>query len=385
MVVRLRRRLSPTEVRDLWRRWRLGETQTQISLALGVRPSKIFDVIQARGGFSPAERVRRATFLSASEREDISRGLIAGLSLRALARQLGRSASTVSREVARNGGRVHYRATQAEQRALAQARRPKPCALATDSRLRRIVSGKLAKNWSPQQISGWLKTRAAGNVGMSVSHETIYKSLFIQARGVLKRELLAHLRSHRLSRKAKTSKACAPAGGIRDAVSLRERPAEAQDRAVPGHWEGDLLSGSGNSHIATLVERQTRFLMLVRIETKDSKGLADALAQKIKALPRHMKASLAWDRGTEMTSHARFTMASKVQVYFCDPYSPWQRGSNENTNGLLRQYFPKGSDLSRFSQAALDKVAHEMNTRPRKTLGYKTPAAMFAQAVALTG
>lgn len=385
MGISVYRRFSASERRELWNRWRRGETLSQIGRALSARPSSVFDEVGARGGYSPPERRRREGRLSAPEREEISRGLGAGLSFRAIAALLGRAASTVSREVANNGGRKGYRATRAEARAWRAALRPKTCALARNASLRAAVARKLARNWSPQQISSWLTATYPDGGAMRVSHETIYKSLFVQARGVLKRELLAHLRSRRLARHAKTVAGGAPAGGILDAVSIRERPADAEDRAVPGHWEGDLLCGGASSQIATLVERKTRFVMLVRLNGKDSVHVAAALARKIKTLPRQLTATLTWDRGSEMGAHKQFAMATKTAVYFCDPYSPWQRGSNENTNGLLRQYFPKGADLSGFTQRQLDAIARQLNTRPRKTLGYKTPADIFANAVAMTG
>jgi IS30 family transposase len=244
----------------------------------------------------------------------------------------------------------------------------------------------LQDHWSPQQISGWLDAVYPDDPAMQVSHETIYKSLFIQARGVLKKELLIHLRSRRLMRRGKTAVACGQGRGqIKDAVSIRERPAEVEDRAVPGHWEGDLISGSQNSYIATLVERQSRFVMLVRVPGKDTKSVVDALVRRVAKLPAGLMASLTWDRGLEMADHKRFSIDTNVAVYFCDPRSPWQRGSNENTNGLLRQYFPKGTDLSVHSQATLDAVALKLNTRPRQTLGFATPGAMLATRVALTG
>jgi len=320
------------------------------------------------------------------EREDISRGLVAGLPLRQIAAQLGRAPSTVSREVRRNDGRACYRAAGADKRAWSRAMRPKLCLLAVNEPLQALVAEKLQAHWSPQQVSGWLKAEHASDGAMRVSHETIYKSLFIQARGVLKKELVRTLRSRRLMRRAKTATTDGqPRGQIVGAVSIRERPAEVEDRAVPGHWEGDLISGAKNSHVATLVERQSRFVMLVQVGGKDSGTVVDALISQIQRLPDGLMASLTWDRGTELAHHARLTVATDVAVYFCDPRSPWQRGSNENTNGLLRQYFPKGTDLSAHSQADLDAVALRLNTRPRKTLGFRTPGTTLAQAVAATG
>jgi len=320
------------------------------------------------------------------EREEISRGLVAGLSLRTIASRLNRSPSTISREVVRNSGRRQYRATSADELAWRRALRPKPCLLAINKPLRLLVAEKLQCQWSPQQVSGWLRAEHGNDRTMHVSHETIYKSLFIQARGVLKKELMEHLRSKRIMRRTKTATTEGqPRGQIIDAISIRERPAEIEDRAVPGHWEGDLLSGGKNTHIATLVERQTRFVMLVHVEGKDTASVVDALVRQVQQLPQGIMASLTWDRGMELAHHRRFTIATDAKVYFCDPQSPWQRGSNENTNGLLRQYFPRGSDLSIHSQDDLDEVALKLNTRPRKTLGFETPAEMLAKAVALTG
>ena len=334
----------------------------------------------------PTTRRRSVICLRSGEREEISRGLVAGWSFREIARQLGRPPSTISREVARNGGREEYRATIADGRAWQQGLRPKSCLLAANPPLRSMVAAKLQDQWSPQQISGWLKTEHGDDGTMQVSHETIYKSLFIQARGVLKRELMAHLRSRRIMRRGKTSTTKGqPRGQIIDAISIRQRPADIDDRAVPGHWEGDLISGSRNSHVATLVERHSRFVMLVQVDGKDSNSVVSALIRQVGSLPDGMMSSLTWDRGTELAMHKRFTMATDADVFFCDPQSPWQRGSNENTNGLLRQYLPKGSDLSGYSQDDLNGIALKLNTRPRKTLGFRTPGATFANAVAMTG
>ena len=377
--------LSDSQKAELWRRWRCGQSLVEIGLALERHANTIASLIGARGGFAPAERRRSARSLNLGEREEISRGLASGLTLRSIAGRLRRAPSSISREVASHGGRLGYRAAQAEAAAWDRGRRPKPCRLAGNPALRQLVSDKLLAQWSPQQISGWLKREHGRNGAMQVSHETIYKSLFIQSRGVLKKELVAHLRSKRHFRRASAA-AGQPSlrGRIADAVSISQRPAQIEDRAVPGHWEGDLLSGGGNSHIATLVERQSRFVMLVRITGKDTTTVVDALVRQVQLLPQGMMASLTWDRGMELAHHKRFTIATNVSVYFCDPQSPWQRGSNENTNGLLRQYFPKGSDLSRYTQLQLDDVALRLNTRPRKTLAFMTPAEKLAQAVATT-
>jgi len=310
-----------------------------------------------------------------AEREEISRGIAAGRSIRRIAASLGRSPSTVSREVARHGGRSSYRASEADARAWERALRPKRCRLASRAELRWRVAEKLALDWSPEQISGWLKRAFPADEGLRVSHETIYRSLFVQARGVLKKELIGHLRAGRRMRypKGGTTPSRLP-GQIIDAISIRERPAEIEERGVPGHWEGDLLSGANNSHMATLVERHSRFVMLIKVRGKDTASVVCALSKQVRQLPQELRRSLTWDRGKEMANHKNFTIATDVQVYFCDPRSPWQRGSNENTNGLLRQYFPKGMDLSGYSQSYLNKIALRLNQRPRKTLGFETPA-----------
>jgi IS30 family transposase len=324
--------------------------------------------------------------LTLSEREEISRGIAGGLSLRAIAIQLERSPSTISREITRNGGLEDYRASQADKAAWDRAHRPKHCKLAGSSILRRIVARKLRSHWSPEQIAGWLKRAYAGNESHQVSHETIYRSLFIQARGVLKKELLQYLRTKRTLRRPKHASLKGKGlGQITNAVSIRERPASVEDRAVPGHWEGDLIAGSNNSYIATLVERHTRYVMLAKVLGKDTETVINALVKQARSLPKELYRSLTWDRGSEMADHQRFTLATDIDVYFCDPQSPWQRGSNENTNRLLRQYFPKGTDLSVHSQAKLSAVARQLNERPRKTLEFETPAERFNACVASIG
>ena len=378
MEERRRRGLSGRERSELWRRWKRGQSLSDIGRALGKAPASVHGFLSAKGGIAPIARPRSDRALTVHEREEISRRVCAGESLRSVARLLGRSPSTVSREVARNGGRRRYRATDADGCAWARARRPKACKLALHSRLRGLVAEKLGLDWSPEQIAGWLGRSFPDDIGMRVSHETIYKSLFVQARGVLKRELLRHLRSRRVMRRARTaSTAGQERGRIVDAVSIRERPAEVEDRAIPGHWEGDLLSGSHNSHIATLVERTTRFTKLIKIEGKDTASVVAGLSKQVRTLPVDLRRTLTWDRGPELAQHARFTVATNVKVYFCDPRSPWQRGTNENTNGLLRQYFPDGTDLSAFSQRDLNEIARRLNRRPRKTLGFLSPAEEF--------
>ncbi len=377
--------MSPEQKADVWARWKRGESLSDIGRALGKVPGSIHHVVSAQGGITPPVRRRSRLALTAGEREEISRGLARGWSTRRIAVSLGRAASTVSREVGRHGGCRRYRAAPADEAAWLSARRPKRCRLATHRRLRGVVARKLKADWSPAQIAEWLRISFPEDRAMHVSHETIYRSLFVQARGVLKKELLRHLRRRRTMRRSRlASTAGQQRGRIVDAVSIRERPAAATDRAVPGHWEGDLISGARNSHIATLVERHSRFVVLVRVPGKDTASVVHALTRKVRALPVGLMSSLTWDRGTELADHKSFTMATDVAVYFCDPRSPWQRGSNENTNGLLRQYFPKGTDLSIYSQARLDAVARRLNSRPRKTLGFVTPADKLAVTVAST-
>jgi transposase, IS30 family len=378
--------LSAAGKKELWERWRVGESISDIARALHKPPGSIHGMLEATGGISPPQRRRRRYALTLAEREEISRGLAAGDSMRVIATRLRRCASTVSREIERNGGRRNYRATKADERAWERARRPKRCLLATKHFLRDVVARKLREDWSPEQISGWLKKRYPDEEAMRVSHETIYRTLFIQARGALKRELLTHLRSRRMMRKGRhASTRGQPRGQIKEALSIRERPPEAEDRAGPGHWEGDLLAGSRNTHIATLVERSSRFVMLVRVGGKDTQSVVAALSEQIRRLPKTVMSTLTWDRGPEMAAHKSFTVATDVSVYFCDPKSPWQRGTSENTNRLLRQYLPRRTDLSVYDQDYLELIALKLNTRPRKTLGYSTPAATLAKTVALTG
>ena len=370
---------------ELWDRWRKGEGLTSIGRALGKPSSCIFNHLRPTGGIRPAGRKRSRLALTLAEREEISRGIAIGESLRSMAGCLGRSPSTISREIKRNGGPARYRATDADKRAWAMARRPKACKLARHPRLCRAVARKLERDWSPEQVAGWLKRGYPDDPAWQVSHETIYRSLFVQARGVLKKELLAHLRSRRPIRRSRHAGAKGDGRGqIPDMVSIGERPAAAEDRAVPGHWEGDLLSGSANSYIVTLVERQTRYVMLAKVANKDTRSVVKVLIRQARKLPNELRRSLTWDRGKELTDHKRFNVATDIDVYFCDPHSPWQRGSNENTNRLLRQYFPKGIDLSLYSQAQLNKVARELNERPRKTLDFETPAERFNACVAST-
>jgi IS30 family transposase len=386
MTYRTRINYTAGQKAEMWDRWQRGESLKSIGRVFDRPSSSIFGQLSPSGGIRLPPRQRSRMALTLSEREEISRGIAGQLSLRAIAAQLGRSPSTISREINRNGSLKRYRANLADQAAWDRAHRPKPCKLAGNPMLRRIVARKLRLNWSPEQIAGWLKRAYPGNESHQVSHETIYRSLFIQARGVLKKELLQYLRSKRAIRRSKHASLKGDGlGKITNTVSIRERPASVEDRAVPGHWEGDRISGSNNSHIATLVERHSRYVMLAKVSHKDTETVINALIKQARSLPKELYKSLTWDRGSEMADHRRFTLATDVEVYFCDPQSPWQRGSNENTNRLLRQYFPKGTDLSVHSQAKLNAVARQLNERPRKTLDFETPAERFNACVASTG
>ena len=370
----------------MWERWQKGESLQQIARLFDRNHSSVQGILAPTGGIRPVPRFRSRLALTLSEREEISRAVVAGHSMRSIAGQLGRAPSTISRELKRNGGQESYRASQADASAWDRGRRPKTCKLAQNRALARLVAGKLQLQWSPEQIAGWLKQTYPDDTSRQVSPETIYRSLFIQARGALKKELVEHLRRSRVMRRSRHhTQKTADHGRITDAVSFSERPASVEDRAVPGHWEGDLLFGSKNSQIATLVERHTRYVMLVKVAGKDAETVINALIKNARKLPDELYKSLTWDRGKEMADHKRFTLATDIQVYFCDPQNPWQRGSNENTNGLLRQYFPKRTDLSAYSQAKLNAVARRLNERPRKTLNFETPAERFHQTVASIG
>lgn len=377
--------LSASQKAELWQRWKSGQSLSEIGRALGKHAGSVHGVLSTNGGIVPVVRRRSRLALTLAEREEISRGIATDTSIRQIAHGIGRSPSTVSREIARHGGRKRYRASEADSRAWEQARRPKPCRLAVHDRLQRIVAKKLSLDWSPEQIAGWLKQAFPDGESMRVSHETIYRSLFIEARGVLKKELIGHLRSKRVMRRSKNASTDGqPRGQIVDGVSIRDRPKEVEDRSIPGHWEGDLMAGSKNTHIATLVERHSRFTMLVKVQGKDPASVVGALTRQVRKLPSELRRSLTWDRGMEMAHHKTFTVATDVKVYFCDPQSPWQRGTNENTNRLLRQYFPKGTDLSGYSQSDLNKVALRLNQRPRKTLSFHSPADRLQASVAIT-
>jgi IS30 family transposase len=385
--MKYRRRIyySAEQRAEIWDRWQRGESMSSIGRVFDRQSSSVFSVISPTGGIRPPDRRRGRSALSLSEREEISRGLSIKQSLRAIARQLRRAPSTISREVRRNGGPTGYRATISDQAAWDRALRPKMCKLACHPMLARAVSAKLRRKWSPEQVAGWLKRAFPQEARKQVSHETIYRSLYIQARGVLKKELIEHLRAKRTVRRSKhASLKRNGLGQIKNAISISERPASVEDRAVPGHWEGDLIGGSRNSYVATLVERHSRYVMLVKVANKDTDSVVTALIKSAQKLPRELYKSLTWDRGKELADHPRFTLATDVDVYFCDPQSPWQRGSNENTNRLLRQYLPRGTDLSVHSQAKLSAIARQLNERPRKTLQYQTPAEKFAECVAST-
>jgi IS30 family transposase len=386
MNQRVRINYTESQKALMWERWQKGDSLQQIAQLFGRSHSSVQGILAKHGGIRPLPRRRSRLSLTLAEREEISRAVVAGQSARSMAASLRRAPSTISREIKRNGGQECYRANQADQAAWDRTRRPKTCKLVENRALARKVADKLQEWWSPEQIAGWLKQAYPNDESDQVSHETIYRSLYIQAKGALKKELLDHLRRTRVMRRSRHhTQKTDDHGRILDAVSISARPATVEDRAVPGHWEGDLLCGSGHSQIATLVERRTRYVMLVKIPSRDTETVINALIKQAHQLPRELYQSLTWDRGKELADHKRFTLATDIQVYFCDPQNPWQRGTNENTNGLLRQYFPKGTDLSVHSQSKLNAVARQLNERPRKTLGFETPAERFNACVASTG
>jgi len=376
------RRLSESEKVEIWDRFEAGESLRSISRQLGRPPSTIRTHVVSGRFRRPLPAVEWSPRrLSLGEREEISRGLAADESLRCIARRLGRAASTVSREVAGNGGRVRYRAAQAHQTSRHRAQRPKPAKLASNHRLRTVVEDKLERWWSPLQISRWLLEQYPDDEEMRVSHETIYQSLFIQGKGALRKELWRCLRTGRAVRRPQ-GRPKSTKGQIRDMVMISERPAEVEDRAVPGHWEGDLLMGKRQTAIGTLVERWSRYVMLFALpDGNTAEAVRDALTATVQRLPEHLWQSLTWDQGKEMAQHAQFSVDTGIEVFFCDPNSPWQRGTNENTNGLLRQYFPKGTDMSKLTQHDLDQAAYSLNTRPRQTLNWMTPSDKLAETL----
>jgi IS30 family transposase len=375
-------RLSEREKEEIARLAAAGLPSRLIGAQIGRHHRTVWSHIARLRRPVVPEPVRSALRLSLAEREEISRGLAGGASLRAIARRLDRPPSTISREVATNGGRRRYRACPADKAAVQRARRPKRSKLASCDRLRAVVEAKLELRWSPAQMSGWLVEEFADDPEMRVSHETIYLSLFVQSRGALRKELTRYLRSGHTTRRPRGHTVMNGQGQLRATLNIRERPAEADDRAVPGHWEGDLLMGKRMHAMATLVERKTRFVMLIALPNGHAADVvADALAAKIAELPDQLRRSLTWDQGKEMAAHAQFSVKTGVPVYFCDPRSPWQRGSNENTNGLLRQYFPKRTEIAHFTQADLDDVAAELNGRPRQTLGWRSPSQALDEAL----
>jgi IS30 family transposase len=388
LKMKRRRRIYYNEEQKalMWDRWQKGDSMHAIARLFDRGHSSVQGILSQTGGIRPPQRRRSGLTLTLAEREEISRGVVAGQSFRSMAASLGRAPSTIGREIKRNGGRRCYRANKADQAAWDRAKRPKTCKLAGHRALALMVASKLKQRWSPEQIAGWLKKTYPEDENYQVSHEIIYRSLYVQARGALKKELIKHLRTRRTMRRSRHGNNSGKGQGqIKDMVRISERPASVEDRAVPGHWEGDLIVGSNDSYLATLVERHTRYVMLAKVNGKDTKTVINALIKQSKKLPRELYKSLTWDRGKELSDHKRFSLATDIDVYFCDPQSPWQRGSNENTNGLLRQYFPKGTDLSVHSQKHLNKVACELNNRPRKTLEFCSPAEKFNECVASIG
>lgn len=368
---------------DLWKR---GTGFSDIAKILNSKPGTIFTMLRDTGGIKPTERRRAVAHLTLSEREEIRAGLSAKISIRDIARALNRSPSTISREVQRNRGRRYYKAVDANNRANRMAKRPKACLLERNSRLRELVLEKLELKWSPEQISGWLKRTMPRQKAMQISAETIYKTLYFRSRSALHHLLVKHLRrSHSLRHgKRHTRKGERGTINIVNGISIHERSRHIDNRRTFGHWEGDLVSGTNNSHIATLVDRKSRYTIILKLSGKDAGSVNQAITEKFKTLPRKLRQSLTWDRGMELAKHLEFTANTGVKVYFCDPQSPWQRGTNENTNGLIRQYFPKKTCLAQYSQQELDKVAAQLNSRPRKTLKFKTPKEVIEKSVALT-
>jgi len=380
------RRLSGADHLEIQRRVSEGETFAAAAAAVGCSTKSIQRFMARTGGLKPKVRERSPWRLSVGEREELSRGLLSGDSLREIATRLGRAASTVSREVASNGPRDTYRAWRAEATAARRARRPKASKLAEHPRLRREVERRLLQHWSPQQIAARLVCDYPDDLGMRVSHETIYRSLFVQARGALRKELTAYLRTGRTQRCSHKRTEHSGTGRLRNMIMISDRPPEASDRAIPGHWEGDLIVGkAGRSAIGTLVERSSRYVVLVHLpHSRTADDVRVALTRQLSRMPAELRRTLTWDQGKEMADHVQFTVDTNIAVFFCDPHSPWQRGSNENSNGLLRQYFPKNADLSTYTRADLTSVARELNSRPRQTLGWMKPCEVFRRAVAST-
>ena len=366
----------------IWSLWSQGKSLSEIGRQLNKHAGSIFCFLQKSGGIKPVRPIRSKRALTLFEREEISRGLSANLSIRGIAQSLNRSPSTISREIKRNGGITKYRAISADRQTWIRAKRPKKSKLQSNIALNDIITDKLSNKWSPEQISGYLKRTYPTDTHMHISHESIYKTLYIQSRGHLKKELLKHLRTQRVMRQSKHFNTKGNArGGIIDAVSIHDRPKDVDERTIPGHWEGDLICGSNKSYVATLVERTSRFTMLVKLNGNDSTTVVSAITNKIIELPTQLKISLTWDRGMELAKHKKFTIDTEIKVYFCDPQSPWQRGTHENTNRLLRQYMPKKTDLSVYEQSDLDQIAKELNERPRKTLNFLSPADKLSEVL----
>jgi IS30 family transposase len=384
MMMRALSRRSFTEYQQsaIWSLWSQGKSLSEIGRQLDKHAGSIFCFLQKYGGIKPVKPIRSKRALTLFEREEISRGLSANLSIRNIAKSLNRHPSTVSREINRNGGIAKYRAISADRQTWIRAKRPKKSKLQINIGLNDIITDKLSNKWSPEQISGYLKRTYPNDITMHISHESIYKTLYIQSRGHLKKELLKHLRTQRVMRQSKQFNTKGNArGGIIDAVSIHDRPKDIDDRTIPGHWEGDLICGSNKSYVATLVERTSRFTLLVKLNGNDTASVVNAITNKIIELPTQLKKSLTWDRGMELAKHKKFTVDTEIKVYLCDPRSPWQRGTNENTNRLLRQYMPKKTDLSAHSQIDLDQIAKELNERPRKTLNFLSPADKLSEVL----
>lgn len=377
-----KRNFTDTQKATIWLLWSQGKSLSVIAREIGKHAASVFCFLQKTGGIKPAPLKRAKSSLTILDREEISRGISANLSIRHIACNLNRAPSTISREINRNGGLTQYRAIEADKNAWKRAKRPKECLPSSNSRLQNVVSEKLALKWSPEQISGWLKKNYPSQTTMQISHETIYKTLYIQARGVLKKELLKQLRTQRVMRQSRKFNTKGNArGGIIDAISIHDRPEEVNERRIPGHWEGDLICGTRKSFVATLVERTSRYTLLVKLPGNDTNNVVNAIAEKVIQLPGELKKSLTWDRGMEMAKHKAFTVDTNVDVYFCDPRSPWQRGTNENTNRLIRQYLPKKTDLSCYTQDQLDVIAESLNERPRKTLKFLTPGEKIREVL----
>lgn len=378
------RSITQHQQQEIWRLWSLGDSLSDIGRATGKHAASIFTFLEKTGGFKPVPRKRSQLALNLAEREEISRGIAANLSIRSIAFSLGRAASTVSREIIRNGGLQNYRAVTADANALLKALRPKVPVLVSNQPLRDLVTEKLISHWSPEQISGWLRRQFLNQPDSQVSHETIYRTLYIQSRGALSKSLQRHLRTKRIMRQSRRNNTKGNArGGIIDAISIHDRPCEIEHRVIAGHWEGDLICGSNKSYIATLVERTSRFTMLVKLQGNDTNSVVTAITKQFLKIPVLLRKSLTWDRGMELAKHKALSSASNMDVYFCDPQSPWQRGTNENTNKLLRQFFPKKTDLSVYSQQQLEEIGLQLNCRPRKVLGFITPLEKIG-CVALT-